>query len=56
MNNHNLTELCQSDLIKINGGDNEEYFNFGYSVGQTIGKMTRNFLTLTGIARLLAFL
>ena len=53
MNKLNLTELSQYDLIQINGGENEEAYNAGYAAGQVIGKMARNFLTLTGIFKLI---
>jgi hypothetical protein len=56
MNNLNISELCQKDLLQINGGVNEESYNAGYAAGETLGKMARNFLTLTGIARLFALL
>lgn len=56
MNNLNLIELCQKELIQINGGVNEESYNAGYAAGETVGKMVKNFLTLTGIARLFALL
>lgn len=47
-----LTELCQIDLVEINGGEYEEYYNMGYSAGVTVGKMARNLLTLVGISKL----
>jgi hypothetical protein len=56
MDNLILTELCHSDLVEINGGDNEEAYDAGYAAGQVVGKMVRNFLTLNGILRLVAFL
>jgi hypothetical protein len=52
MNNLNLPELCQKDLLQINGGLDEEAYNIGYAAGATLGKMVRNFLTLSGFWRL----
>jgi bacteriocin-like protein len=56
MNNLNLTELSHKDLIQINGGVDEVAYNTGYAAGQVVGKMVKNFLTLTGFARLFALL
>jgi hypothetical protein len=56
MENLNLTELCHRDLVEINGGEFEEAYDAGYAAGQVVGKMVRNFLTLNGIFRLVAFL
>jgi hypothetical protein len=56
MENMNLLELSHCDLIQINGGVDEAAYNAGYSAGQTVGKMVKNFLTLTGIFRLIVLL
>lgn len=56
MSKINISELSQNDLIQINGGVDEVAYNAGYSAGQTLGKMVKNFLTLTGIARLVSLL
>jgi len=56
MENVKLLELSHSDLIQINGGVDEVAYNAGYSAGQTVGKMVKNFLTLTGIYRLIALI
>jgi hypothetical protein len=52
----NITELSHSDLIQINGGVDEVAYNAGYAAGQVVGKMVKNFLTITGIARLFSLL
>jgi hypothetical protein len=52
MKNMNLSELSQNDLIQINGGVDEVAYNAGYSAGQIVGKSIRNFLTVTGIYRI----
>jgi hypothetical protein len=56
MNNLNLSELSPSDLIQINGGVDQVAYDAGYSAGQMVGKMVKNFLTLSGIARFLGLL
>jgi hypothetical protein len=56
MNNLNLSELCHNDLIQINGGVDQVAYNAGYAAGETVGKMVKNFLTITGIARLFSLL
>ena len=52
MENMNLLELSHCDLIQINGGVDEVAYNAGYSAGQIVGKSIRNFLTMTGIYRI----
>ena len=56
MNTLNLSELCQNDLIQINGGVDEVAYKAGYSAGEIVGKSIRNFLTLTGIWRLISLI
>ena len=56
MNDFNITELSQIDLIQINGGDNEKSYNTGVAAGEAVGKMVKNFLTLTGIWKLIQLL
>jgi bacteriocin-like protein len=56
MNNMKITELSHNDLIQISGGVDEVAYNAGYAAGQVVGKMVKNFLTLTGLARLFALL
>ena len=56
MNNIELLEISPNDLILINGGQNDEFYNAGYAVGELLGKMTKNFLGLTGIWKLITLL
>lgn len=58
MKNYNVIELCQNDLIQINGGegDYEDCYNAGVAAGEVVGKMVKNFLTLSGIWRLISLL
>ncbi|MGD0753601.1 MAG: bacteriocin [Bacteroidales bacterium] len=56
MDKMNFTELNHNDLIQINGGTDEVAYNTGYAAGQIVGKMVKNFLTLTGIWRLVALI
>ena len=52
MKNMNLSELSPNDLIQINGGVDEVAYKAGYSAGEIVGKSIRNFLTMTGIYRI----
>jgi hypothetical protein len=56
MDNLNISELSPNDLIQINGGVNQEAYDAGYSAGETVGKMVKYFITMTGISRLLGLL
>ena len=56
MKNMNLSELSQNDLIQINGGVDEVAYKAGYLAGEIVGKSIRNFLTLTGIWRLISLI
>jgi len=56
MKNLNISELSQNELIEINGGVDETAYKAGYSAGEIIGKSIKNFLTLTGIWRLIQVL
>lgn len=56
MENKNLTELSLTDLIEINGGVDQKAYDTGYAAGQVVGKAIKNFLTMTGIARLLSLI
>ena len=56
MKNMNISELSQKDLIQINGGVDEASYNAGYAAGQIVGKSIKNFLTMTGIAKLFGFI
>lgn len=51
MNNMNISELSHKDLMQINGGVDQVAYNTGYAVGQIVGKSIRQFLTMTGIYR-----
>ena len=52
MKNLNLSELSPNDLIQINGGVDDVAYKAGYSAGEVVGKSIRNFLTMTGIYRI----
>ena len=52
MKNLNLSELSPNDLIRINGGLDDVAYKAGYSAGEVVGKSIRNFLTMTGIYRI----
>ena len=52
MNNMNISELSQSDLIQINGGVDETAYNAGYAAGVIVGTSIKNFLTMTGIYKI----
>ncbi len=56
MDNMNLSELCHNDLLQISGGIDDVAYNAGYAAGQTLGRMVKNFLTMTGIARLFSLI
>jgi hypothetical protein len=56
MENINLIELDLNDLVQINGGTNEEAYKVGVATGELVGKMVKNFLTLTGVWKLLSLL
>jgi bacteriocin-like protein len=47
----NISELSHKDLMQINGGVDQVAYNTGYAVGQIVGKSIRQFLTMTGIYR-----
>ena len=52
MNNMNISELSQSDLKQINGGVDETAYNAGYAAGVIVGTSIKNFLTMTGIYKI----
>ncbi len=56
MDKVNVSELSHKDLIQINGGVDQVAYDAGYSAGEMVGKMVKNFLTMTGISRLLGLL
>lgn len=56
MNDLHLSELSLADLKQINGGEHEESYDAGYAAGEAVGKMVRNFLTITGIWKLIQLL
>lgn len=56
MNNINVKELNLEELRQIDGGVDEDAYKIGYSAGQVVGKMVKNWLTLTGICRLFAII
>ena len=55
MNNMNISELNHCDLIQINGGVDETAFKTGYAAGVIVGNSIKNFLTLSGIYRIVSF-
>ncbi len=56
MRNLNISELTLNELTQINGGVCQQAYDFGYSAGEIVGKSIKNFLTLTGIWRLVSLL
>lgn len=58
MGNLNIKELSLHDMIKINGGEGDytEEYNLGVAAGEAVGRMVKNFLTLSGIWRLVSLI
>jgi hypothetical protein len=53
MKNINLIELSHIDLVQINGGEVDDVaYKAGYAAGEIVGKSIKNFLTMTGIYRI----
>jgi hypothetical protein len=56
MEKYNVIELNLNDLVQINGGTNEDAYKTGVAAGELVGKMVKNFLTLTGVWKLISLL
>ena len=56
MKNCNVKSLTASEMRQINGGGVDEAYDTGYAIGKVIGQSVKNFLTLTGISKLLSIL